>query len=396
MTALHRLSAAFVKTAPVGKHNDGSGLWLHKHKSGGAQWILRVVVHGRRREMGLGGYPAVSLKDARELAAKWRSHAKLGRDPIRLRDNQAREAAKGDNTLRNIAISAFEARKAELKADGKAGRWFSPLQYHILPKLGKIPIEDIDQRDIADTLGIIWHSKAETARKAMNRLNIVIKHACAMGLDVDLNTVPKAKALLGKTRHKPTNIPALNWKEVPDFYQSLSETSVTHLALKLLILTGVRTYAVRHLNIEQLQDNIWTIPAQNMKGNIDRVSDFAVPLSGEALKVIELAKPFAKDGFLFPGIRKGVISDAAMARIMERRGLAERPHGFRSSLRTWLADCTTAPEEIAETILAHSPRSKVVKAYRRTDFLKQRIVLMQRWADHVTGVSNVTTFLKSL
>ena len=133
-----------------------------------------------------------------------------------------------------------------------------------------------------------------------------------------------------------------------------------------------------------------------MKGNIDRVSDFAVPLSGEALKVIELAKPFAKDGFLFPGIRKGVISDAAMARIMERRGLAERPHGFRSSLRTWLADCTTAPEEIAETILAHSPRSKVVKAYRRTDFLEQRIVLMQRWADHVTGVSNVTTFLKSL
>ena len=138
MTALHRLSAAFVKTAPVGKHNDGSGLWLHKHKSGGAQWILRVVVHGRRREMGLGGYPAVSLKDARELAAKWRSHAKLGRDPIKLRDNEAREAAKGDNTLRNIAISAFEARKAELKADGKAGRWFSPLQYHVLPKLGKI------------------------------------------------------------------------------------------------------------------------------------------------------------------------------------------------------------------------------------------------------------------
>ena len=107
MTALHRLLAAFVKTAAFGKHNDGSGLWLHKRKSGGAQWVLRVVVHGRRREMGLGSYPAVSLKDAHELAAKLRSHAKLGRDPIMLRDNEASEAAKGDNTLQNIAISAF-------------------------------------------------------------------------------------------------------------------------------------------------------------------------------------------------------------------------------------------------------------------------------------------------
>ena len=71
-----------------------------------------------------------------------------------------------------------------------------------------------------------------------------------------------------------------------------------------------------------------------MKGNIDRVSDFAVPLSDEAFNVIELAKPFAKDGFLFPGVRKGVISNAAMARITERRVLAERPHDFRSSLRT--------------------------------------------------------------
>ena len=99
-----------------------------------------------------------------------------------------------------------------------------------------------------------------------------------------------------------------------------------------------------------------------MKGRVGKVGEFRVPLSDEALHVIELAKPFAIDGFLFPGIRKGVISDAAMSRMMERRGMTARPHGFRSSLRTWLADCTKAPEEIAETILAHSPRSKVVKA----------------------------------
>ena len=194
MTALHRLSAAFIKSAPMGKHSDGSGLWFNKRRDGGSQWILRIVVNGRRREMGLGGYPAVGLKDARDRAARWRQQAKLGNDPIKLRENEGREAAKTDNLLKNIAIAAFEARKAELKAEGKAGRWFSPLELHVLPKLGQLPIEQVDQRDIADTLSKIWYSKAETARKAMNRLGIVFQYGAAMGLNVDLNAVAKAKA----------------------------------------------------------------------------------------------------------------------------------------------------------------------------------------------------------
>ena len=98
---------------------------------------------------------------------------------------------KTDNILKNVALAAFEARKAELKADGKAGRWFSPLELHVLPKLGRLPIEQIDQKDIANTLGKIWHAKAETARKAMNRLGIVFQYGAAMGLNVDLNAIVK-------------------------------------------------------------------------------------------------------------------------------------------------------------------------------------------------------------
>ena len=393
MTALHRLSAAFIKSAPMGKHSDGSGLWFYKRQDGGSQWILRVVVNGRRREMGLGGYPAVGLKDARELAARWRQQAKLGNDPVKTRDNERREAAKTDNILKNVAIAAFEARKAELKADGKAGRWFSPLELHVLPELGRLPIEQINQTDIAATLGKIWHSKAETARKAMNRLGIVFQYGAAMGLNVDLNAVAKAKALLGKSRHKPQNIPALHWSEVPEFYKSISENTVTNLALRLLILTGVRSFALRHIMADQVKDQVWTIPGKNMKGTIGKLSDFRVPLSNQASEIIQLALQYATNDYLFPGNKKGVISDATMSRMMERRGMLERPHGFRSSLRTWLADCTDAPEEIAETILSHSPGNKVVKAYRRTDFFEQRAILMQRWADHVTGVNNIKHIL---
>ena len=385
MASRDRLSASLVSSAKPGKHCDGGGLWLYARKDGGSQWVLRVTVHGRRREMGLGGYPAVSLKQARVSAERWRSVVSTGQDPVKVREKEARERAKADNTLRRIAEEAFEARKAELKGDGKAGRWFSPLELHVLPKLGRVPIEEIDARDIRDTLGPLWHTKADTARKALNRLGLVLKHGAAMGLDVDLQATEKAKALLGRSRHKPQNVPALPWMDVPGFYASLDERTVTHLALRLLILTGVRSAPLRFLRLEQIDGEVWTIPGESMKGRKDATEDFRVPLSGEALTVIEQAKAFERNGWLFPSIRKGVISDATMSRFMERRGMAARPHGFRSSLRTWLAEATDAPHEVAETVLAHQTGSSVVRSYRRTDFLEQRRALMERWATHCTG-----------
>jgi len=119
-----------------------------------------------------------------------------------------------------------------------------------------------------------------------------------------------------------------------------------------------------------------------------------VPLSSEAQEVIAKVKQFGRDGYLFTGVRRGVISDASMSRLMERRGMTERPHGFRASLRTWLAECTNATEEVAETVLAHKVGSKVVRAYRRTDHFEARAILMERWAQHVTGVDNVFKLTK--
>lgn len=388
MTIKHRLTFAFIKAAAPGKYSDGSGLWLFKRRDGGAQWFLRVTVHGRRKEMGLGGYPDVSLKDARKLAERWRSEALIGNDPIKARHRERRELTKAENTLSKIAHAAFEARKAELKGDGKAGRWFTPLELHVLPKIGSIPIEEIDQTDIKDALAPIWHSKADTARKAMNRLNLVFKYAVAMGLNVDLMATTKARELLGKTRHVTTHIPALHWNNVPAFYASLAEPSLVHLAMRLLILTGVRSAPLRFMRFDEIRDNIWTVPAENMKGRKGAVGDFRVPLSAEAWRVIELAAPFERDGFLFPNVRKGVMSNATMARMMERRGMHERPHGFRSSLRTWLAECTDAPHEVCETVLAHVNGTSVQRSYRRTDYLEQRAALMERWANFVASQSN--------
>jgi integrase len=335
--------------------------------------------------MGLGGYPALGLAEARKQASRWRDMAAAGRDPIKEREVEARAARREDISLAMITGDAFEARKAELKGDGLAGRWLSPLTLHVLPKLGKVPVTDLDQRDIRDTLAPLWHTKADTARKALNRLSIVMRHAAALGLDVDLQATEKAKALLGKSRHVAKNIPAMAWADVPGFYASLEEPTPTHLALRLLILTGVRSNPLRHIRLDQIEGDVWTIPAEAMKGRKGATEAFRVPLSTEAQCIIDLARPHARNGFLFPNNSQGVISDMTLSRHMERRGLEARPHGFRSSLRDWLAEATNAPHEVAEAMLAHVVDGGTVRAYRRTDFLEQRRVLAGRWAKLVTG-----------
>jgi integrase len=385
--AMNRLSASTLKSAPVGKHADGGGLWLFKRPDGGAQWVQRVTPHGRRREMGLGAYPDVSLKEAREAATHNRALVRQGLDPIKERERQKREAARNIHMLTDVALDAFESRKAELKGDGIAGRWFSPLELHILPKLGKVPVADIDQQDIRDTLSPIWHTKAATATKAINRLNIVMRHAAALGLDVDLQAVEKAKALLGKQRHTVTNVPSVPWQDVPAFYQSLGG-SITELALRLLILTGSRSGPLRNIHVDQIDGNVWTIPADDMKGRKGATKDFRVPLSSEAQRVIAEARKFARDGFLFPSAKRGVISDMTMTAYMNRRGMKERPHGFRTSLRVWLAEATNAPHDVAEMCISHVVGSKTVQAYKRTDYLEQRIRLMGQWANKVIHVQN--------
>jgi len=392
----HKLSNAELKGKPPGKFSDGGGLWFHIRKDGGAQWFLRYTLFSVRHEMGLGAYPEVTLREARQEAEKWQGVVRQGKDAIKERERGRRTAQRNLHVLREVALDAFESRKAELKGDGKAGRWFSPLELHVLPRLGKTPVSQIDQRDIRDTLAPIWHTKADTARKAMNRLSICMRHAAALGLDVDLQATEKAKALLGKQRHQATNIPALNWRDVPAFYQSLDGGTTTELALRLLILTGVRSKPLRQLHVDQIDGDVWTIPAEDMKGRKGATTEFRVPLSTEAQRVIAEALPFARDGFIFPSVRKGVISDMTMSRFMERRDMEARPHGFRSSLRVWLAEATSASHDVAESMLSHVTGGMVERSYKRTDFLEQRAVLMERWAMLLleNANSNVTALRK--
>lgn len=389
MAVLHKLSAISVRTKDAGKYEDGGGLRLVKVSKDAGKWVFRYTAFGRRREMGLGALSDVTLQQARQLADEWRSAIAFGKDPITERARREREVSARDLSLCTIAKEAFEARKAELKGDGAAGRWFSPLSIHILPKLGKMPVTEIHQNSIRDVLAPIWHTKADPAQKALYRLGIVLRYAAARGIDVDLQATAKAKELLGRTRHVVEHIPSMPWVDVPAFYASLSEDNVTNLALKLLILTGLRSKTVRMAHVNQFHDGIWTIPGDNLKGRKGKTADQRIPVTKAMQEVIDRTIPFRRSGYVFPAPRggtKGVgfLGDVNMIRLMERRGLAARPHGFRSTLRVWLSEQTQTPFEVAELMIGHVVGTSVTRAYQRSDYLDQRRVLYEQWGNFVS------------
>lgn len=386
--AKNKLTAMQIKKAGPGVYQDGGGLSLKKTAESG-KWIYRYSIAGRRRDMGLGTLSEVSLSEARQQRDKWQAVLQSGKDPISERDRLlAEELAdmdRQDPTLQEVAHTVFEARKAGLRGDGERGRWFSPIQLYVLPDLGPRRISEIHQKDIQKTLSKIWRTKPPTAEKAIQRLGIIFKQARLMGLDVDPFTVEAAKHMLGEVRHKAKPIAATPWQEMPDLYPKLAGLGSSRLALRFLILTAVRGMGVRGARFDEIDGDLWTVPAERIKGREGRVDDFRVPLSAEAMKVVGEAREARRSDFLFPSYRDGSITDVAIAKVLNELGEPGRPHGFRTSFRTWVQDTEAASYDVAETALGHILGNKVERSYARSDLLDQRRILMQKWADFVTG-----------
>ncbi len=327
-----------------------------------------------RREMGLGPWPDVSIADARAAAAEARATLRAGQCPIEARRQQNRVIAR--LTVAQAIASCFEARKAQLKGDGAAGRWLSPLNVHVIPKIGDRAIEDVDQHALRDLLAPIWHTKPEAAAKALNRLSLTFTHAGALGLAVDLQACLKARALLGKQRHETEHIPALPYSEAPKFYQWLGTLDTTaSRALRFLMLTLARTSEVRLATSDEIEGEVWSLSAKRTKTNESR----RIPLVAEAQALVA-----GQSGHLFAAYRGKPLSDMAMTALMDRAGLSARPHGFRSTFRTWAEECTKADFETKEACLGHAVDVGVVGAYQRSDRLAKRRKLLEAWHKHLT------------
>lgn len=368
------LSHFEAKSLPQGKHSDGQGLWLVKRSKAHGKWVVRLVVYNKRREMGLGRWPDVSIAEARSLAELARKSLRAGNDPVFER-RRAKRAGR-PLTVKEAVEGCFDARKAELKGNGEAGRWMSPLSVHVIPKIGAHPIEKVDQHVLRELLEPIWNAKPEAAAKALNRIGQTLRHAAALGLSVDLQATMKARALLGKQRHEVEHIPSLPYKDAPAFYASLvASSTVSALALRFLMLTLGRTSEVRLATFDEISGDVWTLAPDRTKTGTGR----RIPLVSEVMSVVAKAREVSMNNFLFPAIGGKPLSDAAMAKFMKDRTLAARPHGFRATFRTWAEEQTDATHEVKEAALGHVVDTGVVGAYQRSDRFEKRRALLAQW-----------------
>ena len=420
--------------------SDGGGLLLDVRPTGAKVWLVRLTVHGKRRDMGLGGYPLVSLKTARQEAEKARRLAAEGADPIGQRtakaaaDKAARtEATEAKaRTFKAVALACIKAQSPGWKSSRTAALWEASLARHAFPTLGAMPVAGVDRAAVLRAVEAVWTSRPATARKVLRRIGTVLRFAAAHGWRANDNPADARmlrhaglSALPGGKKQ-----PSLPWQKAPAFIKALDAMAgLAPLALKICILTAVRSGEVRGARWSELSFDgaagLWSIPGERMKGKKSTdVQPHRVPLSPAALVVLARAysastgaeakpsdlprlAPLMGGALIFPTMKRDrPFSDMALSAVMRRmnenrpngapapwRDLDGReavPHGWRATFRTWIDDTRPEDAEAAEKALAHEDRNRVAGAYRRSDLLDRRAPLMAAWADHCEGTAPAT------
>ena len=379
-----KLTAAKIRalTRP-GLHGDGGTLYLCVAPGGSKSWVQRLTVNGRRRDIGLGGFPLVSLAEAREKAFDNRRWARAGSDP--LADKHKAKVP----TFREAARTVFEANKPRWRSAQHKKGWLQILERHALPHLGGLPVDQIGREDVLRVLTPLWGTRMETARRVRQRVRTVLRWAQAHGfvtenaageaIDGALPTMPAVKE----------HFRALPYREVPDALRIIEGSGASlaaRLCFRFLVLTAARSGEVRGAVWSEIDCDAqeWRIPGARMKSG----TEHRVPLSDAALAVLEQARTLDDgSGVVFPSpMRRGKpLSNMALTKVLRDNRLADRAtmHGFRSSFRDWCAE-TGKPRELAEAALAHIVAG-VEGAYFRSDLLAKRRRLMGQWAAFVTA-----------
>ena len=368
-----------------GRYSDGDGLHLLIHKNGRRSWVQRITVDGRRRDIGLGGYPTVSLAQARKRATDNREAISSRRDPVAEKHRPAMP------TFSEAAHTVHETNKPRWRNGRHTSAWIQTLERHAFPKIGNKKIDKIGRTDVLSVLTPIWSTRPETARRVRQRMRTIFRWAMANEL---IETNPAGEAIDGALPSMPkvkAHLRALPYQEVGSALKTVdaSQTSpASKRCLKFLVLTAARSGEARGATWDEidLEGATWTIPGSRMKAG----EEHRVPLSEQALNVLTLAHHL-EDGsrLCFPSPLRTcrMLSDMTLTKILRSTGFADRAtvHGFRTSFKTWTMEQTDTPWAVGEAALAHQLGGSVEQAYARSDLFDRRRVLMQKWADHLTA-----------
>ena len=384
-----KLTKKLVENLGAGRHGDGNGLYLVVDPSGARRWIVRVVVKGQknkkgaplRTDFGLGGADIVTINQARERALEYRRMAKQGLNP---RFSARQEVPTFEEVAQQVHIDRMPTWK-----NAKHGQqWINTLRDYAFPKIGRMPIDSIDQPEVMMCLAPIWTEKHETAKRLAQRIKVVLDVARSKGFRSGENpvTLVKEAQVLPKVKVKVKHHKAMAWQDVPAFYADLmSRNAMAANALRFTCLTGSRTTEVLKMRWEELDFDagVWTCPEERMKGN----EEHRVPLTAQMLEIIEPLKAL-KSVFVFEGQKRNQpLSNMAMLMLLRRMGVeGVTVHGFRSTFRDWVSETGKGQWEVAERSLSHKVGSKVERAYARSDLLEKRRALMDEWSRFVTSV----------
>ncbi len=367
-----------------GRYANGSGLYLVVDPSGAKRWVLRTVVRGKRRDIGLGGLRLVSLAEAREEALTYRKLARNGGDPLAERRRDRRPIPTFDEAARNVHAEHSAAwRNAKHSA-----QWINTLVQYVFPNIGDRRVDQIEAPDVLKVLAPIWLTRPETARRVRQRIGVVLDWAKAAGFREGENPVTGIAKGLPRQPDRKAHHAALPYADVPGFFGTLRDADVgspVRLAFEFLVLTGARTsevLAARWSEVD-LERETWTIPPERTK----TARQHRVPLSRRCLKILADARRQSGEiPHVFPGRSSGKpLSNTVFLMTLRRMGLNFTAHGFRSSFRDWASERTSFPREVCELALGHSVKDKTEAAYRRGDLLDKRRDLMEQWAAFATS-----------
>ncbi|MCY4623292.1 MAG: integrase arm-type DNA-binding domain-containing protein [bacterium] len=374
-----KLTAAFVRSVTKpGKYGDQHGLILRVQPSGSKAWIWRGTVNGKRRDLGLGRYPYVSLAEARAKAFDHRKVALDGGDPVLLRSG-------GVPTFASAVEKVISLHAGKWKAGGKSEEsWRSSLGAYVLPAIGSRLVDEITTADVMACLAPIWHTKATTAKRVRQRISAVMRWAVAQGYRADNPAGDAVTAALPKQDGGKKHHRALPHRDVGGALAEVSASKKVDLTLRLafefVVLTAARSGEVRGARWTEMDIEIrmWTIPAGRMKGG----REHRIPLSGRALEVLEGARRQSDSPLVFPRPGGAEMPHWMLSKLPGRVGINTTLHGMRSSFRDWCGE-TGVAREVAEACLSHRVGNAAEQAYARSDLLERRREVMEAWAEYV-------------
>ena len=373
-----KLTDAFVRCVDrAGKYGDEHGLILRVRPTGSKQWIWRGTVGGRRVDLGLGGYPYTTLREARERAFECRKASRAGRDP-RVLNRRCPTFAEAVETV--IAMH-----RPSWRPGGESeANWRRTLSTYAVPRLGQMQVDQITSADIMAVLQPIWNEKAVTARRVRQRIGAVMRWAIAQGHRPDNPAGDPITAALPRNGRQSRHFKALPHREVAAALTTVRESSSAagvRLSLEFLVLTAARSGEVRGARWEEIDDEaaVWRVPGVRTKtGRSHRV-----PLSRRALEVLDEARAAGGGDPIFRAVpsRRRPLATGVWRALLRRLRIDATVHGFRSSFRDWCGE-TGVPREVAEACLAHAIRNQAEAAYARSDLLERRREVMEAWAEY--------------